>query len=90
MVLLANPTDYTLPNLDAEKKGSVTVHDISYIDFFRHDWHRGVTIDDNDVEIAYVYIRNSTTNYPRIEGKIRVLAVDNQDLFYQVDTFFRR
>ena len=87
VVLLANPTDYTLPNLDTEKKGSVTVHDISYIDFVRHDWHRGVAIDPDDVHIAYVYIRNSTTNYPRIEGKIRVLAVDDQDLFYQVDTF---
>ena len=88
VVLLANPTDYTLPNLDAEKKGSVTVHDISYIDFNpKKDWHRGVAIDPIDGEIAYVYIRNSTTNYPRIEGKIRVLAVDDQDLFFQVDTF---
>ena len=86
VVLLANPTDYTLPNLDAEKKGSVTVHDISYIKFFAHDWHR-VAVDPNDVKIAYVYLRNRTTNYGLIVGQVRALLVDDQDLFYQVDVF---
>ena len=86
VVLLANPTDYTLPNLDEEKKGSVTVHDISYIKFFAHDWHR-VAVDPNDVKIAYVYLRNRTTNYGLIVGQVRALLVDDQDLFYQVDVF---